>query len=137
MARVTIDTSQTWGAGQCELAHLGGCSKGTIYRHHMGNDGLLKLACKAIRDTYYQYLDCAKICDRHHMKVHWTYHCRKGEPALRFMTQQQIQALRADYIGIFFGIKAGTIKLEKVPKHFRSKWKTSHKRWQKNRAAKK
>jgi hypothetical protein len=104
----------------------------------MGNDGLLKLACPKIREQYHLFLDCAKICDAHHMKVHFMYECLKDQiinPAgMAYMTQAQLMDARSKYIELFFQIRSGAIKLKKVSKDFRTKWKKSRKEWQKKRS---
>lgn len=103
----------------------------------MGNDGLLKLGCRKIFDQYWQFLDCAKICDDHHMKVHFVYEALKDQilttGSLSTMTQAQIIDARSKYIELFYAIKSGSIKLKRVSKQFRRKWKASRKEWQKKR----
>lgn len=127
MARVTINTMEIRA---CSLRHLGHCSKGPLHRHHKGNDGFLKFYHPAIARQYSLFLDCEDVCHYHHMAVHWAYASSGLQQGVDALSYKKVMERRVEFITLFARIKSGEVKLEKVGRFFRNRWKQRAKEWQ-------
>jgi hypothetical protein len=122
--KVRIDTTED---PTCAFT---GCRGWPTYRHHMGNDGWLGKFNLWIKLRYPQFLDCCKVCDEHHMLIHYNYDLfMKG---WKLWTPAGALSLRAALIERCKQHIAGTLPLVNPTKKFKKEWRKSHKEWKKN-----
>lgn len=126
MVKVTIDTTEDIS---CVFT---GCRNWPTYRHHMGNDGFLGQYNLWIRLRYPRFLDCCRVCDHHHMVIHFNYN--QYMKSWKLWTPAGALSLRAELIRRCQAYIAGTLTLVKPSKKFIREWKKGHREWMKTQA---
>lgn len=120
--RVTIDTTEAIGC--C----IKGCrSTRETYRHHKGCDNLIGRYNALVRVQYPLFLDCCRVCDKHHMWIHFNY--RSIIKRHTDWTPAGALRLRALLIAKCDRLIAGTDKLNKPTKTFVQEWRRRRRAW--------
>ena len=122
--RVQIDTSETKG---CRIPK---CSRYPVYRHHKGCDHFIGRFNLDVKIKYHQFLDCADVCDHHHMIIHYMY--GRTIKTWKDYTPSGALQLRATLIEYCDKILTGTTKLRRPSKAFVKEWKQRRRIWLKH-----
>lgn len=121
MTRLTVKTSDVWGCRKC------GRNVET-FRHHKGNDGLLKLYNKRIARQYYDYLDCVRLCQDCHCEIHYLY----DKLILRYWldkTPRGANTIRKRCIKLADRWLAGDVEAPEIPEEFKQGFSESLEEW--------
>lgn len=122
--KVTIDTTQDIS---CVFA---GCREWPTYRHHMGCDHYIGKFNLLVKIRYAQFLDCCRVCDKHHMWVHYNY-----QSTIRRhtdFTPSGALKLRAKLIRKCKRLISGEDKLRKPTKSYVKEWRRRRRKWKRS-----
>lgn len=122
--KVTIDTTGVYGC--C----IKGCrSTGPTYRHHKGCDNMIGTYNDRVREEYPLFLDCCRVCDKHHMWIHFNY--KRILRSWSDFTPAGALRLRAKLIAKCDRLISGEDKLNKPTKQFVENWRRRRRAWKK------
>lgn len=121
MARiVSISTEEVPRCAKCGRYDV------LISRHHMGNDGLLRIYSAKIAEDYSKFLDCCPLCDECHMTIHWIYDHYCSRLLLRLAPVRAIKRYRTKFIRICQRWLKGKLQpATPVSSEFQVRWRQS------------
>lgn len=116
---ISISTDQISRCAKCNRSNQ------MISRHHMGNDGLLKLFSPQLAQDYDLFLDCCPLCDECHMMVHWIYQTQIVRVPWTMLSQKAILRHRTKFIRLCQRWLKGKItKIPPISTEFSTRWAT-------------